>query len=204
MQRYSYPLEIQYSRYFIVEIWIIWSLFANTPFGSDYTNINSKSLANESNIVQLRKKITEMDALTFRALVKRKKTTRLLLAKYLTIPHTNSTTSTSITDAFSILIEISGNSEVVILRIVQEESGANTSADLFVFAILQGFPLVWKDTHLFTELRTLIDQTLKVYLEQQALNDQAAAVNSSIIEILRDLSSNGQNEKIIENVDISS
>ena len=41
---------------------IPWSLFANTPFGSDYTNINSKSLANESNIIQLREKITEMEA----------------------------------------------------------------------------------------------------------------------------------------------
>ena len=115
---------------------IPWSLFANAPFGSDFTNLNSKGLANISNIVQLRNKITEMDALTFRALVKWKKTTRLLLAKYLTILQTNSTTSTSITDAFSILIEIWGNSEVVILRIVQEESGANTSANLFVFAIL--------------------------------------------------------------------
>ena len=50
----------------------------------------------------------------------------------------------------------------------------------------------------------MIDQTLKVYLEQQALNDQAVAVNSSIIEILRDLSSNDQNGEIIENVDICS
>ena len=186
---------------------VSWPVFANTPFCTNYVNININNMANESIISHLREKIDQMDAMTFRALVKRKKTTRFLLEKFQSINQTNSTVSISITDAVSLPIEICGNRDVlVILRIIQGTLDNSANAELFVFSTVQDVPIVWNDNLLFTRLRTLIRQTLKVYEEQQALNDQAMAVNSSIVELLRSFPSsqtNDQNRETGENLDIS-
>ena len=82
----------------------------------------------------------------FRALVKRKKTTRLLFEIFLSINQTNSTISTSINEAFSLPIEISGNIDaLVILRIIQETLDAHTRTELFEISMVQNIPMIWND-----------------------------------------------------------
>ena len=187
---------------------VSWRVFADTSFCTNYSNINFNSLAKESHIFQLRDIVDEMNGMTFRALVKRKKTIRFLLEKFLTIYQTSSTVSTSITDALSLPIEICGNRDVlVILRIIRGTLDDNENAELFVFSTIQDVPIVWNDNHIFATLRTLIRQTLKVYEEQQDLNGQAIAVNTSIVELLRSLptcsDTNNQNRKNVEILDNS-
>ena len=83
----------------------------------------------------------------FRALVKRKKTTPLLLEKFLSINQTNSISSTSINEAFSLPVEISGNRDfLVILRIIEETLG-NLN---FVISIVQDIPLIWNDNYILS------------------------------------------------------
>ena len=67
--------------------------------------------------------------------------------------------------------------------------------------------MIWNDNYIFAKLKTLNRQTLKVYEEQNSLNDQAVAVNSSICELLTSFpfsQTSDQNRNTIEYLDFSS
>ena len=160
-----------------------WPILAKATFCKVYTNISVGNFANEIRILELLKKISDIDAITFRALIKPKKITRHLFGKFISSEY-NVSNNVSISDAFS--LDITGVKEsLVILRVKKGILGGNSFIELFIISIVQDKIIVWNNSDIFTKIETFIFSTFEIYREQIALNNQSAEVGNQIIELLQ-------------------
>ena len=164
---------------------IVWTTFANSTFCQNYSHIEPEYLAHEGDILQLKNNVSNVESITFRALVRPAKVNRSIKTNFSKI---FTSSIPNMRDAFALPLTMNGKKENLFVMKVEWDSYQISKFDeLVAFSAINDRIIIWSDDSITDRLHEYIINTTEVYNEQLNLNDEAANGHCGLIQALEDL-----------------
>ena len=173
--------------------YVPWPLFARGKFFYNNPNVINLDAVTLQVRTQLISCLYEMNAQTFRALVRplRNRNLSFTEGKFLATlgnvqPNlANPVLLMYLAYVFSLMVNINCNAELLYITRIRVTLDSNSEDDhvLFAFSVIDGIPTIWTDQIITVSITVFINETLEIYNAQLSLERQAAQVNRSLIEL---------------------